>query len=381
MEPEVDAIAPPAAPLPTGSGFELPSARQVVGRGLQLALDGNRDIRNVSLYVGLLVLAVAGPAALLVVVDLPRLFEVNWQLPQIVTPGEMTTLVTLLGPLYLVGGLALLGVVTVSIDGQLMAATMLAARAAGRPLTMRESLRRARQVFWRYGGAAFGVGILSTVISTAIGVVLGSLGHGESTGASLVGTLVATLIVAPFGYILTAIVIGDVDGVAALGRSITLARARPRLAIVVAVFAFLASTFQVFGVGAALGVVGQVLSLIDPHVAADAGLLVVIPAVAIALVAFGSLGLTVGAVTAAPQITAFLGLTHFSAGLDRARASSTEETPAGSDEPLAEAEVVSYWAEPAKPAGRTRWVTWPMVALIVLEALLALAAIGSSLSG
>ncbi len=401
--PDAASLSPAIAPGAPGPAFELPTAREVVGRGLQLALDANRDIRNVSLYVGLLVLAVAGPAALLLVVDLPRLFEVNWQLPQVVTPEEAATLLNLIGPLYVVGALALLGVVSVSLDGQLMAASVLGARAVGRPMSLRESLRRARQVFWRYGFAAFAVGILSTVISTLVGLAIGSLGHAESVGGSLVGSLIATLLLAPCGYILTSIVIGDVDGGAALGRSITLARARPRLALVVAAFAFLASTFQVLGLGVALDLVDRVVAFLHPDLGGGAGLLVAIPAIAIALVAFGSLGLTVGAVTAAPQVTAFLGLTRYSAGLDRARTSGpvdaapaappptdptaptapTGEVPpvepsAGSVTPPAA--PASYWVQPGPTTrARTRWVTLPMLALIALEALAVAAGISAAL--
>jgi hypothetical protein len=398
VDPE--ASPAPTAPSPLAPGFELPTAREVIGRGLQLALDGNRDIRNVSLYVGLMILAIAGPAALLVVVDLPTLFTIPWQLPQTLTPSEVNELASIFAPLYAVGALALLGLVTISLDGELMAASILAGRAAGQPLTMRESLARSRQVFWRYGFAAFAVGILSTAVSSLVGLALGTFGKPDSVGGNLLGSLVATLAVAPFGYILTAIVIGDVDGAAALGRSISLAGARPRLAVVVA-FAFLASTLQVFGLGVAFDVVGEVVTFLHPQLdLGGSGLLVVVPAVAIALVAFGSLALTVGAVTAAPQIAAFLGLTHYAAGLDRARSQAGDEAaPAASDtgptasdteppgdgaaapgEPVALSAMPSqsHWAQPARRAVRTRWVTIPMVALIVFEALAALSGIAAA---
>jgi hypothetical protein len=225
-----------------------------------------------------------------------------------------------------------------------MAAAMLASRAAGRSLTLRESLGRARQVFWRYGVAAFLVGVLSTVVSSAVGLLTGALGRPESFGSSLLGTLIATAVTAPFGYILTSIVIGDVGGSAALGRSITLARARPRLAIVVAAFAFLASTLQILGVGVAFEIADRVATFVHPDLdPTGSGLLVAVLVAAAALVAFGSLGLTVSAIAAAPQISAFLGLTHYSAGLDRART----------------------------PARQARWVTIPMAVVIVLELLVA----------
>ncbi|HJW21845.1 MAG TPA: hypothetical protein VJ506_05390, partial [Candidatus Limnocylindrales bacterium] len=246
-------------------------------------------------------------------------------------------------------------------------------------------LQRARQVFWRYGFAAFVVGILSTVIATLVDLAVGVLGHADSFGGGLVGTLIATLGVAPFGYILTAIVIGDVDGAAALGRSITLALARPRLALVVAAFAFLASTIQVLGLGVALDLVDRIVTFLDPGLEQDAGLLVAIPAIAIALVAFGSLGLTVGAVTAAPQITAFLGLTHFTGGLDRARSHPTSLTSPTEPSPTEQGEqgspAPSPWQQPAKTPGPTRWVTVPMLFLIGLEVLAVAVGIANSGGG
>jgi hypothetical protein len=62
-------------------------------------------------------------------------------------------------------------------------------------------------------------------------------------------------------------------------------------------------------------------------------------------IAFGSLTFTIAAIVAAPQVAAFLGLTFYSAGLDRARSASGE------------------------PASRPRWVTVPMdLAMIAIGA-------------
>lgn len=369
------------------AGYELPSGREVVGRGLQLAFEHASEIRRASLFVGLLVLATAGPAVLLFVVDLPRLIDLPWEQADRLTTSQATEVLRLIGPLYAAGALALLGVVSVSFDGVLMAVAMLASRAAGRPLTLRESLHRARQVFWRYGFAAFFVGVIAAVVSAGVGYLTGALGHAESIGSSLLGSFAATVVTAPFGYVLTAIVIGDVNGAAALGRSVTLARARPRLAAVVAAFAFLSSTLQVLGLGVAVELADKLATFAHPDVdLSGPGFLLVIPVVAAALVAFGSLGLTVSAIAAAPQIAAFLGLTHYTAGLDQARLqappSTSEAVPGAVDgvETAGPPPAQTWWQEAESPRARTvRWVTIPMTAAIVAEVIVAAVGIANAL--
>jgi hypothetical protein len=415
VDPEASPEARPgtaaAAPLPPGFGFELPTARQVVGRGLQLAADNAGDLRRASLYIGLLVLATAGPAAVLLLADLPTLATFPWTDPATVTPDQADAFLGLIWPLYVAVACAILGVVAVSVDGSLVAVALLGSRAAGRPLTLRESVQRARQAFWRYGFAAFVVGVLSTVASTSIALLTGAFGRPESIGSNLLGTLVATIVTAPFGYVLSAIILGDVDGAAALGRSIRLARARPVLVVVVAVFAFLAQTLEVLGIGVAFDVADEVGTLIHANLdLTGSGLVVLIPIVAAAMVAFGSLGLTVSAISAAPQIAAFLGLTHYSAGLERARqppapapapAPAPPPAPPSAPPPAPPAltaqvntaaapidtaaarepsnwAAATYWQQPASTApARTRWMTRPMVALVALEVVVMLAGLSA----
>jgi hypothetical protein len=323
--------------------FELPTARGVVGRGLQLALDAAAEIRRASLYVGLLVAAVVGPATVLLIADLPRLAAVPWDNPESMTPDQAVALAALIWPLYAAGSLALLGVIPVLLDGQLMVATLLAGRLAGMPVTIREALARARQVFWRYGLAAFGVGLLSAITSLIVNVVAGTFVRGESIGSSLFAAFIAAIVTAPFGYILAGVVVGDVSGGTALARSVTLARARPALALVVAAFAFLSSSLTVLGIGVGLEVVGDIVLVLRPVLRPDPlALLVAIAAASLGLVAYGSLSVTVAALAASPQVAAFLGLTQYSAGLERARL-----------------------ATPGRR--RARWVTGPMAVLIGLE--------------
>ena len=351
---EAPAPAPEPAPLPA---FELPGARQVVGRGLQLAYDSSGDLRRASLYIGLLMAAVAGPFALLLLLDIPVFSGIDFSSPGTMTQAQAQALLRIFGPLYGAGAMAFLGLVTVQIDGLLVAVALLAGRASGRPLELREALTRARQVFWRYGAAAFLVGLVSTVVTFIVVFATGGFSRTGSFGGSILASLISTIVVLPFGYVATAVVIGDVTGAAALRRSIVLVRARPRLAVAVAAFAFAASALQTFGLGVAVDLVGSVAGVLHPNLdMTGSGLIVAFPLVVIGLMALGSLSITVNAVTTAPQVAAFLGLTHYSGGIDRAR-----DAPAA---PIAPSTVARR---------RPRWVSIPMTILIVLEALIVLA--------
>lgn len=391
--------APEPAPAP-GPAFELPGARQVVGRGLQLAYDSTGDLRRASLYIGLLMAAVAGPFALLLLLDIPAFAGIDFSSADSMSRAQAESLLRLIGPLYGAGAMAILGLVTVQIDGLLVAVALLASRAIGRPLQLREALTRARQVFWRYGAAAFVVGLVSTLVTFAVVFATGGFSPGSSFGGSILASLISTVVVLPFGYVATAVVIGDVTGTAALRRSIVLVRARPRLAVTVAAFAFAASALQTFGLGVAVDLVGGVADVLHPNLdMTGSGLVVAIPLVFVALMALGSLSITVNAVTAAPQVAAFLGLTHYAGGIERARepiaaAESTVEpepepepattpeaesgpvpgsglTPEDEILPPAPAPVVRAPARPRRP----RWVSIPMLVLIGLEALIVLGAL------
>jgi hypothetical protein len=241
-------------------------------------------------------------------------------------------------------------------------------------------------VFWRYGSAAFLVGLLSSIVTFAVILATGGFSSSSSYGASILASLVSTIVVLPFGYVATAVVIGDVTGMAALRRSIVLVRARPRLAVAVAAFAFAASALQTFGLGVAVDLVGRAADLLHPNLdMAGSGLFVAIPLVFFGLMALGSLSITVNAVTTAPQVAAFLGLTHYSGGIDRARepiadAAPLAEPPPSPAEPEASLEpTLEVTAPPPAPiagppvgARRPRWISVPMVVLIVLEALIVL---------
>src|SRR5439155_22524229 len=100
------------------------------------------DLRRASIYIGLIALALIGPAVFLVwaaAVESVRetLIEVSRQLNR---AG---------GSFALAVAIAIAGFVLISIESQAIAIALLAGRVAGRPLALHEALQRSRQVFWR----------------------------------------------------------------------------------------------------------------------------------------------------------------------------------------------------------------------------------------
>jgi hypothetical protein len=376
--------------------YELPGAREVVGRGLQLAYDASAELRRASLYIGLLLFALAGPALIVLIADLPRLRDFPFEDPAAFGSERATEFISIFGSLSILAMAALLGFVTITIDGTIMAVTILAGRATGRPVTLRQALTRARQVFWRYGAALFVVGLIGQVASTVVTSISAGVQSQLSSGAELLSLFASTLITAPFGYVAAGIILGDADAGTALRRSITLARARPRLAAVVATFAFLAGVLELFGIGAAADAVGRVIEF--EHLSFDptgGDVLVALPIIAAGLIALGSLGLTVAAVVAAPQVVAFLGLTHYSAGLDRVRplapaavepaavepgdADVAVDTSAAGDPAKDPATPVSAWVQGAEAHPESfRWVTIPMIFLILFAVFIAMAGLAAA---
>jgi hypothetical protein len=190
-------------------------------------------------------------------------------------------------------------------------------------------------------GAGTVVGIVSGIIQALILGALGGLSQ-SAEASSVVAALIATVLVAPLAYVSTSIVLGDVGAMEALSRSWRLFRVRRALAVVVVLFTLLTSAIQLFAMSAGLDLVTRAADLL--HVSLTSGALAFAAALVLvlaAVVAYGSLTFTIAAVVSAPQVAGFLGLTYYSAGLDRAR------------------------SEAPKPPRGFRYVTRPMLVAIV----------------
>jgi len=355
---------PPEAPPPpnpiASPAFELPTARAVVTFGLSLAYRTSGELRRASIYLGLLTLALLGPPIVFLVEFIAhfRLLDDGAFATYFTGGVPDPVLVQSLLVLYAVGLVAFLGWYAAAIDGQLIAVSLLAANETDRVYTLRDATIRARQVFWRMIRGILLRGLAGFLVNLVIVAVLGALFPAAAgTASSVIVSVIGVLVLAPFGYLATGIVLGDVGALEALKRSVALARARPRIAIVVALFTLITAAIQLFGLAAGLDLFGRVADFI--HLGLEGGavaLAMTILGILVLVTAFGSLSLTIGAIVSAPQVAAFLGLTFYSAGLDRVR-----DVPAD--------------------APRFRWVTRPMLACIVVGALgsaYGIAALGSA---
>ena len=161
----------------------------------------------------------------------------------------------------------------------------------------------------------------------------------------ITSTAVTALIGGPFAYVLAGVVLGDVDPFEALRRSFRVFRARKLAAAIVVVFETITALLVLFGITAGLDLVLRLFAGLGlgPQ-AGMLGLAVTTVGVVVVTFAFGTLLFTVMAITVAPQVVMFLGLTHASVGLDRVR-------PGGPDDPDIR--------RPGRP--RFRWLTRSML--------------------
>jgi hypothetical protein len=355
--------APPAPPPPEPSPLEaLPgTAGRILAASFDLLVSCRNELRSGSLYLGLILLVTVGPLVLLIwgMVASGQDLDLSFEDPNAFSEAMASRLSGVAGALTATGFVATAGLIVTAVEGQAVAVALLASRAAGRPLSLRAAVMRSRAVFWRLVRGGLVVGIPLGILELSVEILLGADGQ-SAQGAQLVASAVRTLAGVPFAYVATGIVIGDVGALEAVRRSMRLASTRRRIALMVAVFAALAQYLLLFGLDAGGDLivrVAQPLGL-DPQ----AGPLAVVAVAALAsvfILALGTLQFTVLAIATAPQVAAFLSLTHFTGGLDRAqRAEAVVPPPAipaiGPDG------RPSYWGVPVA-ATPFRWLTRPLL--------------------
>jgi hypothetical protein len=351
---------PPSAPSPFASMSSGP--RAVVARAFDALLHAGPELRRGSFYAGFVALGTVAPAVLLFM-----------SLLALGLDGELEDLESLLlaiGDAFsLAIGIttivALLGLVVLSVESGAMASTLLGARLEGRPLDARAALLRSRMSFWRLVRAAVIVAIPLIVAQALLGELL-MLAVGEELAPQVPLDALAVIVIGvPFAYYIAGIVLGDVGARTAVVRSVRLFRARPRTALVVAVFAALAGLLPIVALGAGLDLVVRVYELLAGLIQeggpSDEARTALVALITVAVVfAVGTLIFTVQALAVAPQVVAFLALTHATPGLRHVRPAPREAEPGSAP------------AVPAR-APRARWLTWPM-AIGVIAAWLSLAA-------
>lgn len=213
-----------------------------------------------------------------------------------------------------------------SIQVPLVIIAAVGGRLAGRPLDLRQSLRRARQVFWRAIGTSVLVGVIAGVPALIISLFIYELLGGETQLSLGLNLLVSIAVASPWVYVLPGIVLGGVGVGESIRRSWRLARLRWRLALTVSVLAVVG---QQIVLAAALAAIGAVITVaaVAPggvEVAAAGGPLLIAGAVLAAAVVLSSLLFATSAVQVAPETSGFFALTRYSDGLDDARGEPRE---------------------------------------------------------
>jgi hypothetical protein len=367
--------APPAARPPEQSPLaELP---QTAGRILAASFDFlvlcRTELRQGSLYLGLIVLLTVGPVVLLIwgIVVSGEDLAATFEDAESFSEALATRLAQVASAILATGVVASAGLVVAAVEGQAVAIALLASRAAGQPLSLRAAVMRSRAVFWRLVRGGILVGIPLSAVELTVELLLGVEGPG-SQGVQLLATAFRTLAGVPFAYVATGIVIGDVGALEAIRRSIRLASVRRRIALMVAVFAALAQYLVVFGLDAGGDLVVRVAQPLglDPQGGPVAVVTVAVLA-SVFILALGTLQFTVVAIATAPQVVAFLSLTRFTGGLAAAQVAETA-APAPPMPGMGPDGRTSYWNVAPTPT-RFRWLTRPLL-LGVAAALLAMVA-------
>ena len=329
-------MVPPGRPNPTGLATGSPAApvseavlalplgtRQLVGAALDLLTRPDSGLRSASFYLGLIVLVTVAPIVMLG--GLAATLGLELFDPFAPSPLD--------GPLTAATFLALGGYFVAGIESRALATAVIGGRAEGRPLRLDESIAVARRRFWRVLVAGLVVGFTTVAIAAAIQLPIGiALGNVQEINYGL-SLLVGTLVGAPFVYVPAGIVLGEVGAFEAIQRSMRLAFARKRLAVVVALFGILSQFIVLFGISLGADVVVRLLD--GTGVAEAFPPALVIPLAAALVFAFGTLLFLVEAITAAPAVYAFEALTHYTHGLQ-----------AGRDRPAGGETIFSPWLTP-----------------------------------
>lgn len=320
---------PPAPPTPVAAASDPPpsltaqiplaSTRRLLAESFDLLTRSSREMRRASFYIGLIVLGTAGPFAVATLAREAVGFDMDFE-------GYLALTGATDGLLGLLGLLAFVGIAVAAVEARSMAMGLLGSRMAAHPISIRGALARSRQTFWRAIVASIVVAIPVALVQSAVSLVVDPL-FGLAAEASLItSTLVSAVVGAPFAYVLAGVVLGDVDPFEAVRRSFRVYRVRRPAASIVAVFETITALLLVLGLGAGLDVVFRLFGALGLGIESDAvGLAVTVVGVAAIVFAFGTLLFTVMAITIAPQVVMFVGLTHTTVGLDRVRASAPDD--------------------------------------------------------
>jgi hypothetical protein len=320
------------------------SSRRLLGASFDLLTRTSDDMRRASFYIGFIALGTVGPLAIAsLMLEAVAIHHTRDEMQQLLDGG--------LGAVFgLLGIVAGLGLLVAAVESEAMAASILGGQLSGRPVSTPAALERSRMVFWRVivGSVivAIPIGIAQLVVDALFAAALGP----QADVSFVTSVIVAILVGAPLAYVLAGVVLGDVSPVEATVRSVRVFRARKVAAALVAVFATIAYLLVLLGLSAGLDVALRVFDALGlgPE-SGPAGLILVVVGIAIGVFALGTLVYTALAISLAPQIVMFVGLTRATFGLDHVR-------PGGDRDPMS--------PRPGRP--QFRWLTRPMLGGVII---------------
>ena len=334
LTPAPDVASPPLAPMP-----DVQSTRRLLGAAFDLLMHSTGAMRRASFYIGAIILGTVGPFALATLAfDVASREDTQNEFDRLARAGAGGWYASLVI-------LAFAGIIVASVESRTMAVGILGGRYAGRPISVAAALSRSRTAFWHAIAASIIVTVPVSIATNIVDTAVVQLSNG-STGASLIVALVIGILIgAPLAYLLTGIVLGDVGAIESARRSIRVFRARKGAAALVAAFESVAVVLVIIGIGAGLGLVVELTDALGLGLhSGPLALALIAGGVIVGVFAFGTLVFTALAISLAPQVVMFVGLTHATIGLDHVR-------PGGDRDPAIH-----------RPGQRPfRWLTIPML--------------------
>ena len=349
--PSLPVSALPAAGEPPPLPIEPVSTRNLLTAAFEHLTRSRVEMRRASFYIGSVVLGTVGPLALASWAIGVAAFERPAARMEALLAGEVGAVLAILGVI------ATLGLIVAAVESRTLAVAIVGGRVAGRPVSPRRALARSRRSFWRALVAAIIVAIPIGVAQNLVSAVVDPM-FGPALEASVATTTLVTAVAgAPFAYVLAGVVLGGVDPLESVRRSVRVFGARKLAAALVVTFETVAALLILLGATSGLDLAIRALDALGLGLGAGPGGLAVMTAGIVAAVfAFGTLIYTVIAITVAPQAVMFVGLTGATGGLDRVLG--------GPDDP----EAAHGGGRGARPRFRTFPV--PMLAAFVAGGLL-----------
>lgn len=312
------APAIPVGPAPApGPAIPLVSTRGLLPAAFDLVTRSSEDMRRASFYIGAVTLGTVGPFALglwaIEVADVALFSMPSFDAGE----PDFSGTSDLAAPITLLGIIAMLGFIVAAIESRTLATAVLGGRMAGKPITLRHAVARARARFWTAVGASIVVGIVLAVCQGVVDAIVTPALGAASEATLITSTVVTATIGAPFAYVLCGVVLGDVGALESIRRSFMVARARWTAAAVIVTFETIAALLILFGLSAGADLLLRAFGVLGIGTdSGPAGLAIATVGVVAAVFAVGTLLYTVTALTVAPQVVMFVGLTHATGGLD-----------------------------------------------------------------